>query len=125
MSLPVHLTLDVDQMRACMVLWREALVIAEHDVAAREERRAALTRINRALDGWLDLLHLCNAVGVEQRRLAVITKEVVAFRDWADEANLALALLKDAGGITTTASGTRAQRERNKGRNSDGSRQVD
>jgi hypothetical protein len=103
MSLPLHINLDTDEMRACMGLWRQSLMIPDQRAGDGADRHASVARVNRALDGWLDLLRLCSAEGAETRRLADIMQEVVAFRDWTHEAGLALRLLAPPSGVDASS----------------------
>jgi hypothetical protein len=98
MGSSLHLRLDVDQMRACLAVWRQAVMFRRGyrrgDEAA--ERQQLLDKINRSLEGWLDMLRLCSTSPTDAERLGQVVDEIVAFRDWASEATLALALLVDA-----------------------------
>jgi hypothetical protein len=114
MSLPVHLNLDTDEMRACMGLWRQSLILPDQGAGDGEDRRATLARVNRALDGWLDLLRLCSVEPSEAHRLADIRREVIALRDWTHEAGLALRLL--AGAATVDAQGSSRRKRAKTGR---------
>jgi hypothetical protein len=60
------------------------------------ERQQLLDKINRSLEGWLDMLRLCSTPSDDAERLGQVADEIVAFREWASEASLALALLVDA-----------------------------
>lgn len=110
MSLPIRLNLDVGQMRACLGLWRESLMIDDGHAEGGSDRRTLLARTDRALDGWLDLLRLCSAEGSEQQRLAEITKEVEAFREWTREAGFALSLMTAASNTSRDNGGSHGSR---------------
>lgn len=98
----VRLSLDAQQMRACMEMWRHEMTIGEsaYDGAihGRPDRAQILTNLNGTLGGWLDLLRLCRPDGNDNEALQQISEEVALFKAWIDEARLAHALLQDAQG---------------------------
>ena len=69
---------------------------AHDSTALGPERAQTLAKLNGTLAGWLDLLRLCKADDTDALAFLQITEEVALFKDWGDEARLALALLQDA-----------------------------
>lgn len=95
----MRVTLDPQQMRDCMELWRHVLTIRTGDDGAHDsgaERAKRLTSLSGTLAGWLDLLRMCTADGRDSEALQQISDEVALFKAWTEEARLALALLQDA-----------------------------
>lgn len=96
----MRVTLDHQQMRSCMELWRHALALKNqpgdgvHDQAA--ERATMLAKVRGTVSGWLDLLRLCSPDDSEAPMLLEITAEAMDFLEWADEARLAFNLMKQS-----------------------------
>lgn len=93
----MRLTLDTGQMRDCLELWRYSLatrVTRDATEPANAERGRALEKIDASIDGWLDLLRLCTPDAETDRlELQQITEQVRAFKDWAEQARMALKIL--------------------------------
>lgn len=87
------LTLDVQQLRAAMDLWRHAL--AMRDASGPDERGKALSDLSATIAGWQAMLHACTAIGSQVGELEQLRLEVREFKDWAAEAREALRILAD------------------------------
>lgn len=91
------MTLDIQEMRSSMTLWRDTFVMchteAQHNRDLREVLMKLLNNLGNTLAGWLDLLKMCTAEGSEAADLQAITREVVECRSWARESLAAMYLI--------------------------------
>jgi hypothetical protein len=100
----MRLTLDTGQMRECLDLWRHSLAmrVTQHARASslNQERSEGLEKIDASIDGWLDLLRLCTPEGeADKRELQAMTEHLREFKLWADQARMALAIVRHAGDV--------------------------
>jgi hypothetical protein len=86
----MHLTLDAEQMRACMDLWRGALRVPARSWG--DEQQALLARVTGTVSGWSDLLRLCRPDAGQEKALQELSAEVRRFNTWIDDAALATKL---------------------------------
>lgn len=85
----MRVNLDVEQMRACMSVWREALHLYQDGDTEGDLRAISLrviATVEATVTGWLDLLRLCSADAPDGRELQQVTEEVVRFGAWLAEA---------------------------------------
>jgi hypothetical protein len=84
----IHLTLDSEQLRSSMSLWREAMAMrrqphVEPDILVR--RAEMLSNFSQTLGGWLMVLRACSVVDGQKASLEALSAEVTRFKAWADE----------------------------------------
>lgn len=91
----MRLELDLQHLRSCMVLSRDAVAVrpGANSMKATQERARLLSRAAAVLPGWLDMLSACNC---EDPQLQQVVSEIHAFQAWADEAASALRLIDGA-----------------------------
>lgn len=95
---PICVSLDLQEMRTSMTLWRDTLVLchpqAQRDSGLRVIQRKMLNDLDRTLTGWLDLLKMCTAEGSDAIDLQNIRAEVAECKEWTEE-SLAATYLND------------------------------
>lgn len=93
---PMLVTLDLQEIRSSMALWRDTLVLCQPEAQRSSEMRVIqvkmLKDLDRTLTGWLDLLKMCKAQGPHTIQLQNIRAEVAEHKAWAEEALAALTL---------------------------------
>jgi hypothetical protein len=100
----MQLSLDPAQMGECLDLWRHTLAVRIRDDGVHgpgPDRIAALRRLDGTLDAWLDLLRLATPESdADERDLRALQATIANFRDWSEQAQLALQIIAQVGPAT-------------------------
>lgn len=85
----MRVTIDAEEMRRSMALWRDTLVLCHPEAQRSFELRAIQLKMLQDLDstltGWLDLLKRCTAQGIDAIDLQNISVEVAECKRWTGE----------------------------------------